>query len=250
MSKREKSWRVDYVSPIRAYFDNNKELEVSHLLMENSADSFRTSLEFYTANLPFNSNYKHVILLLDHSMETLLKARLSLDAKDSILQRRHILKLDKTLNIHKCIYELQKNGIILSNNYLTAICDLHDVRNDIWHFGFLGKKDPLDKLISFCSCVYWVFLMTHMPKYGIRSMLNSQQFETLMSFEDRWHFAKYHAVQLMCAWHESLNIEQSRYYARYCKECLTLSTIIDTYSGTARCRCCGQDYKASDFPME
>lgn len=253
MKKRERSWRYDYISQISNYFNKSNEDDVSKLLLENSADSFRTSLEQYKLNHPLNSNYKYSILLLDHSIEALLKACLAVDSKLNILKREDTSKIIQTIGIQDCIYKLQeidklqKRDIILEDNFINAILDLHAVRNDVWHLGFLGNKNLLDRLISYCSCVYWALLMIYLPEYGIRSMLTRQQFETLLSFEGIWHFVKYSAARIIYEWEQTLDIEQERYFLRHCKECLNQSIIVDRNSGSCKCRCCGQKYKFSDF---
>jgi len=240
----KKNWRVECTSPVGEYFKNKNNLDVSKLIFENSADSLRIALDHYINNLPSNSNYKHTILYLDHSIETLLKSRIALEEKNLILYNKNAIELENTINIKGCIKELEKIDVILEDIFKNAILDLHIIRNDIWHFGFLGNMNNLDKLISFCSCVYWVFLMKYMPHYGIRLFLNSKQFETLMTFDKIWHIASYCAAKIMSDWQQTLDVEQERYEVKYCKECLTLSAIKDNSKGSCRCRCCGFECKS------
>jgi hypothetical protein len=249
-NKKIRSPRAEYASPILEYFNKGNEESVSKLIMENSVDSFRSSLDHYNSIRPLNSNYKHSIILLDHSIETLLKARLAAVSKHKILLNNDFKKdisTLKTLRFPDCIDKLSNDGIILKPNFKEALLDLHEVRNDIWHFGFWGKKAPLDDLISYCSCIYWVFLMNYMPEYGIRPMLTKQQFDTLLSFECHWLFAEISIARIISDWYEAQKIEQNRYFIQDCKECHSLSVILDRNSKTGRCRCCGQEYKMSDF---
>jgi hypothetical protein len=238
---------VEFALPLREYFDKNDNARICLLLIENSADSLRTSLDQYELNLPYNSNLKHTIFLLDHSVETLFKARLARDDKYAILRSQKDLSLEKTLGIRDCLKRLGKLGITLDRNLESAILDLHEARNSIWHFGFLGREKPLRSLISYCYCVYWIFLMKYFSDRGIRPMLRQKQFDTLMSFEDDLHLVMGYAAELMYEWSMQLDIEQDRYLQRHCKDCINFSVILDLYEKTAKCRCCGQVYKMSDF---
>lgn len=239
-NKLKRSPEAHSAHPVSKHFEESGNNEISELLLANSADSLRTALDYYQTPLPHNSNYKYSILLLDHSFETLFKSRISQESKEAIIKSKNEENF-KTLGFDDCFNELEKKGVILSDQFKGALVDLHSIRNDIWHFGFLGNKENLDRLISFCSCVYWVFTMKYMPKYGIRPILKSKQFDLLMSFENSWHFANYSAAQIMVEWHENLDPDQDQYIPDVCEECLTPSFITDKYNGTSKCKCCGYE---------
>lgn len=215
------------------------------MLLANSADSFGSAISQYMSPNADNSNYKHVILLLDHSIEILLQARLCLENKSLILRNQKSKKLGKTIGFGKCVLELRVHGISLGGNFESAIFDLHEIRNDIWHFGFLGRKDRFESLISYCSCVYWVFLMKHLPRIGVRQMLDSRQFSTLLSFDKKWHLVTYYAAKMMSEWHTTLDVEQERYSVSDCTECRNLTLVADTRTRKTRCKCCGYETRAS-----
>ncbi len=239
--------RYEYASLVNKFFNESSDEEVSKVLMENSACSFRTALEYYRTKNSINSNYKYAIMMMGHSYETVLKARLALFGKGEILSRNSAKGRIETLNVFKCVEQLNRHGIIVSENHKKAVKDLREVRNVIEHFGFLGNKVILDQLISFCASVYWAFMIEYMDNYGIRKMLTDDQFETLMTFEEEHHFAKCKAAEIMYQWSLNLHLEQDQYLLRHCKECLTLSIILDLSSSKGRCRCCGTEYKLNEY---
>lgn len=221
------------------YESNNK--EVSKLIFENSICSLRKGLTELLNPQTENSNYKYAVIIIEQSLELLLKSRLALNDKDLIRIHKSNGMRIKTIDLEKSIKCLSEEcSINISENDKKALKDFREFRNETEHFAFLGNKVVYDKILSYLVSFYWAFLVRNMPSLSFRSLLSRQQFDLARNFEHSNRKAYIAAKENISKFFNSFEVEERDISMSVCKNCIMDTLIVDNEAQNTKCFLCGE----------
>lgn len=159
-------------------------------LEENAKDSLRRGIDHYLAGFEDVSNLKHAILLVYHSVELFLKARLAKEHPTLIFEKPEDAKSEDahTVGLKTALGRLQTVNVTFEATEIGHLKQLQRVRNRFEHHEYSGNRQTAGDLIASTIKVLDVFLQDEL-KMPLESFLQSETVRALeglvLSYEER-----------------------------------------------------------------